>query len=181
MQFKNATLPASVPAATTLPADDPDFAGGGSSNPAGSATPMTGSATSNTAGGAFGAPTTDSTVTTTAAMDSVGSRHQIGVSPFADSAADPLPFLSSIAGRPSPSNASTDHIPIVVLFESTSGGINEFFLESDEEEQLGMSRVVVDPDSDDEVLAEIIFRGKSIFGDGVVLVDKLPDEELASP
>ncbi|GJW58465.1 putative ribonuclease H-like domain-containing protein [Tanacetum coccineum] len=32
--------PASVPAATTLPADDPDSAGGGSSNPAGSATPV---------------------------------------------------------------------------------------------------------------------------------------------
>ncbi|GJU37720.1 putative ribonuclease H-like domain-containing protein [Tanacetum coccineum] len=32
--------PASVPAATTLPADDSDSAGGGSSNPAGSATPV---------------------------------------------------------------------------------------------------------------------------------------------
>ncbi|GKD25474.1 hypothetical protein Tco_1231688, partial [Tanacetum coccineum] len=31
---------ASVPAATTLPANDPDSAGGGSSNPAGLATPM---------------------------------------------------------------------------------------------------------------------------------------------
>ncbi|GKB35185.1 hypothetical protein Tco_0880127 [Tanacetum coccineum] len=173
--------PASVPAATTLPADDPDSAGGGSSNPAGSATPMTGSAASNTAGGAFGAPATDSTVTTTAAMDSAGSRRQIGVSPFADSAADPSPFLSSIAGGPSPSYVSTAQIPIAVLFESTSGGINEFFLESDEEEQIGMSRVVADPDSDDEVLAEIIFRGKSISGDGVVLVDKLPDDEIVDP
>ncbi|GJS16898.1 putative reverse transcriptase domain-containing protein [Tanacetum coccineum] len=63
--------PASVPAATTHTADDPDSAGGGSSNPAGSA---------------FGAPVTDSTVTTPAAMDSAGSRHEIGVSPFADSA-----------------------------------------------------------------------------------------------
>ncbi|GKF91185.1 hypothetical protein Tco_0274886, partial [Tanacetum coccineum] len=43
--------PASVPAATTLPADDSDSAGGGSSNPASSATPMAGSAASNTAGG----------------------------------------------------------------------------------------------------------------------------------
>ncbi|GKD25919.1 hypothetical protein Tco_1232133, partial [Tanacetum coccineum] len=43
--------PASVPAATTLPADDPDSAGGGSSNPAGSATPVAGSAASNAAGG----------------------------------------------------------------------------------------------------------------------------------
>ncbi|GJV96800.1 hypothetical protein Tco_1548377 [Tanacetum coccineum] len=182
--------PASVPAATTLPADDPDSAGGGSSNPAGSATPMAGSAASNTAGGSFGAQVTDSTVTTTAAMDSAGTRRKLGVSagtpaamvsPFADSVADPSPFLSSIAGGPSPSNVSTDHIPIAVLFESTSGDINEFFLESDEEEQIGMSRVVADPDSDDEVIAEIIFRGKSISGDGVVFVDKLPDDEIVDP
>ncbi|GJS70036.1 hypothetical protein Tco_0702877 [Tanacetum coccineum] len=158
--------PASVPAATTHTADDPDSAGGGSSNPA---------------GGAFGAPVTDSTVTTPAAMDSAGSRREIGVSPFADSAAGPSHFLSSIAGGPLPSNVSTDHIPIDVLFESTSGGILEFFLESDEEEQIGMSRVVDDPDSDDEVIAEIIFRGKSISGDGVVLVDKLPDDEIVDP
>ncbi|GJR17761.1 hypothetical protein Tco_0966288 [Tanacetum coccineum] len=64
---------------------------------------------------------------------------------------------------------------------STSGGIHDFFLESDEEEQIGMSRVAADPDSDDEVLAEIIFRGKSISGDGVVLVDKLPDDEIVDP
>ncbi|GJT10063.1 hypothetical protein Tco_0857105 [Tanacetum coccineum] len=173
--------PASVPAATTLPADDPDSAGGGSSNPAGLATPMAGSAASNNAGGAFGAIVTDSAVTTTAAMDSAGSHRKIGVSPFADSVAGPSPFLSSIAGGPSPSNVSTDQIPIAVLFESTSGDINEFFLESDEEEQIGMSRVVADPDSDDEVIAEIIFRGKSISGDGVVFVDKLPDDEIVDP
>ncbi|GKF21487.1 hypothetical protein Tco_0070125, partial [Tanacetum coccineum] len=132
--------PASVPAATTLPADDPDSAGGGSSNPAGSATLMAGSAASNTAGGAFGATVTDSTITTTTAMDSAGSRRKIEVSPLADSAVGP-----------SPSNISTDQISIAVLFESTSGDLNEFFLESDEEEQIGMSRVVADPDSDDEV------------------------------
>ncbi|GJX18404.1 hypothetical protein Tco_0221081, partial [Tanacetum coccineum] len=137
------TQPASVPAATTLPADDPDSDGGGTSNPAGSATPMTGS---DTAGCAFGAPAIDSTVSTTAAMDSAGSYRQIGVSPFADSAADPSPFLSSIAGGPSPSNASTDQIPFAVLFESTSGGINEFFLESDEEEH------IVDKLPDDEIV-----------------------------
>ncbi|GJR16456.1 hypothetical protein Tco_0799108 [Tanacetum coccineum] len=112
-------------------------------------------------GSCLGAPVTDSTVTTPAAMDSAGSHREIGVSPFADSAASS-----------SPSNVSTDHIPIDVLFESTSGGINDFFLESDEEEQIGMSRVAATPDSDDEVLAEILFRGKSISGDGVVLVDK---------
>ncbi|GJS80384.1 hypothetical protein Tco_0730265 [Tanacetum coccineum] len=144
-------------------------------------TPMAGSAASNTAGGTFGATVTDSTVSTTAAMDSAGSRRQIGVSPFAYSAADLSPFLSSIAGGSSPSNVSTDQIPIAFLVESTSGGINEFFLESDEEEQIGMSRVVADPDSDDEVIAEIIFRGKSISGDGVVFVDKLPDDDILDP
>ncbi|GJW31308.1 hypothetical protein Tco_0051340 [Tanacetum coccineum] len=40
----------------------------------------------------------------------------------------------------------------------------------DEEEQIGMSRIAADPDSDDDVFAEIIFRGKSISGDGVVFV-----------
>ncbi|GJU00827.1 hypothetical protein Tco_1111165 [Tanacetum coccineum] len=162
--------PASIPAATTHTTDDPDSAGGGSSNPAGSATPMAGSAASITAGGTFNATGIDSTVTTTAAMDSAGSRRAIGVSPFADSAASS-----------SPSNVSIDHIPIDVLFESTSGGILEFFLDSDEEEKIGMSRVVADPDSDDEVFAEIIFRGKSISGDGVVFVDKLPDDEIVDP
>ncbi|GKG65513.1 hypothetical protein Tco_0677215, partial [Tanacetum coccineum] len=62
------------------------------------------------------------------AMDSAGLHRKIGVSSFADSAAGPLPFISSIAGGPLPSNVST-------------GDINEFFLESDEEEQIGMSRV----------------------------------------
>ncbi|GKD04074.1 hypothetical protein Tco_1179048, partial [Tanacetum coccineum] len=113
---------------------EPDSAGGGTSHPAGSA---------------FGAPVSDSTVPTTAAMDYAGPRHESGVSPFADS-----------ADSSSPSNVSTDNIPIDVLFASTSGGIHDFFLESDEEEQIGLSRVAADPDSDDEVLAEIIFRGK---------------------
>ncbi|GKA06174.1 hypothetical protein Tco_0685398, partial [Tanacetum coccineum] len=153
--------PDSVPAATTHTADDPDSAGGGSSNPAASATPMAGSAASNPAGGTFDAPGIDSTVPTTAALDSAGSRREIGVSPFADS-----------ADSSSPSN---------VLFESTSGGIHEFFLDSDEDEQIGLSRVAADPDSDDDVLAEIIFRGKSISGDGVVFVDKLPDDEIVDP
>ncbi|GKB07974.1 hypothetical protein Tco_0836258 [Tanacetum coccineum] len=104
------------------------------------------------------------------AMDSAGSRCEIGVSPFADSAASSLP-----------SNVSIDHIPIDVLFESTSGGILEFFLDSDEEEKIGMSRVVADTDSDDKVFAEIIFQGKSMFGDGVVFMDKLPDDEIVDP
>ncbi|GJR40809.1 hypothetical protein Tco_1216493 [Tanacetum coccineum] len=101
-----------------------------------------------------------------AAMDYAGSHRESGVSPFADS-----------ADSSSPSPVSTDHIPIDVLFESTSGGITEFFLDSDEDEQIGMSRVAADPDSDDEVLAEII----SISGHGVVVVDKLPDDEIVDP
>ncbi|GJV21326.1 hypothetical protein Tco_1370346 [Tanacetum coccineum] len=144
-----------VPAVTTHTADDPDSAGGGGSNPAGSA---------------FGTPVTDSTVPTPAAMDSAGSHHEIGISPFADS-----------ADSSSPSNVSTDHIPIDGLFVSTSGGINDFFLDSDEDAQIGMSRVAADPDSDDEVLAEILFWGKYISGAGVVVVDKLPDDEIVDP
>ncbi|GJU93759.1 hypothetical protein Tco_1318515 [Tanacetum coccineum] len=46
---------------------------------------------------------------------------------------------------------------------------------------IGMSRVAADPDSDDEVLAEILFRGQSISGNGVVIVDKLPDDEIVDP
>ncbi|GKB42019.1 hypothetical protein Tco_0886961 [Tanacetum coccineum] len=158
---KDRLLSAHVPAATTHTADDPDSAGGGSSHPAGLATPMAGTAASNPAGGTFDATGIDSTVPTTAVMDSAGTRHEIGVSPFVDS-----------ADSSSPSN---------VLFESTPGGILDFFLDSDEEETIGMSRAAADPDSDDDVLAEIIFRGKSISGDGVVVVDKLPDDEIVDP
>nr|GEZ52648.1 hypothetical protein [Tanacetum cinerariifolium] len=116
---------------------------------------------------------TDSTVITTAAMDSAVIRRKVRVSPFADSAADASPFLSSIAGGPSPSNVFdvsaaltisaprffvADQIPVGVLFESTSMNLQEFFLDSDEEMPPGMSRVAADPDSDDEVVAEILFR-----------------------
>ncbi|GJW16573.1 hypothetical protein Tco_0024009 [Tanacetum coccineum] len=160
--------PSNVPAATTQPADDHDSAGGSSFHPAGSAPPLSGSAAPTSAGGVFGVP--DSTVSTSAAMDSAGSHRESGVSPFADS-----------ADSSSPSPVSTDHIPIDVLFASTSEGITEFFLDSDEDEQIGMSRVAADPDSDDEVLAEILFRGQYISGAGVVVVDKLPDDEIVDP
>ncbi|GJY81550.1 hypothetical protein Tco_0494301 [Tanacetum coccineum] len=138
--------PSNVPAATTQPADDHDSAGGSSFHPAGSAPPLSGSAAPTSAGGVFGVP--DSTVPTSAAMDSAGSHRESGVSPFADSA---------------------------------DSGINEFFLDSDEDEQIGMSRVAADPDSDDEVLAEILFRGQYISGAGVVVVDKLSDDEIVDP
>ncbi|GJT68769.1 hypothetical protein Tco_1020249 [Tanacetum coccineum] len=146
---RDTSQPSGVPATTIPPADDPDSAGGGSPPHAGSAdsaAPLSGSAAPTTAGGVIGVP--DSTVTTSAAMDSADTCRHIRVSPFVDSAA---------------------------------GGINEFFLDSDEDERIGMSRVAADPDSDDEVLAEIIFQGKSISGHGVVLVDKLPDDEILDP
>ncbi|GJV01871.1 hypothetical protein Tco_1335440 [Tanacetum coccineum] len=119
-----------VPAVTTHTADDPDSAGGGGSNPAGSA---------------FGTPVTDSTVPTPAAIDSAG------ISPYE------LEFS------------------ICHLLKKVS------FRQIDEDAQIGMSRVAADPDSDDEVLAEILFRGKYISGAGVVVVDKLPDDEIVDP
>nr|GEU39661.1 hypothetical protein [Tanacetum cinerariifolium] len=57
----------------------------------------------------------------------------------------------------------------------------EFFLDSDEEMPPGVSHVAAEPDFDDEVVAEILFRGKSICGDRVVFVDTLPDDEIADP
>ncbi|GJZ08817.1 hypothetical protein Tco_0543100 [Tanacetum coccineum] len=101
-------------------------------------------------------------------------------------AASATPMAGSAASNPAggtfdaPDSADSSS-PSNVLFESTSGGIHEFFLDSDEDEQIGLSRVAADPDSDDDVLAEIIFRGKSISGDGVVFVDKLPDDEIVDP
>ncbi|GJR80720.1 hypothetical protein Tco_0151505 [Tanacetum coccineum] len=160
--------PSHVPAATTLLLVIMYSAGGSSFHPAGSAPPLSGSDAPTSVGGVFGVP--DSTVSASAAMDSAGSHRESGVSPFADS-----------TDSSSPSPVSTDHIPIDVLFESTSGGLAEFFLDSDEDEQIGMSRVAADPDSDDEVLAEIIFRGQSISGHGVVVVDQLPDDEIVDP
>ncbi|GJR99807.1 hypothetical protein Tco_0316316 [Tanacetum coccineum] len=55
------------------------------------------------------------------------------------------------------------------------------FPTSDAKSRFGMSQIAVDPDSDDEVLAEILFRGKYISGAGVVTVDKLPDDEIIDP
>nr|GEV94333.1 ribonuclease H-like domain, reverse transcriptase, RNA-dependent DNA polymerase [Tanacetum cinerariifolium] len=91
---------------------------------------------------------TDSTVITTTTMDSAVTRCKVGVSLFVDSAADASPFLSSIAGGPSPSNVFdvsaaptifapqffvADQILVGVLFESTSMNLQEFFFDSDEE------------------------------------------------
>ncbi|GJW46013.1 hypothetical protein Tco_0077659 [Tanacetum coccineum] len=76
MVERGSSQSASVPAATAHTADDPDSTGGGSSHPAGSVTLMAGSAASNTAGGTFDATGIDSTVPTTAAMDSAGSRRE---------------------------------------------------------------------------------------------------------
>ncbi|GJU77934.1 hypothetical protein Tco_1275004 [Tanacetum coccineum] len=143
---------------------------GSSFHPAGSAPPMSGSAVPDTAGGPLDTTGTASIVPTSAAMDSAASHHELEISPFADS-----------DDSSSPSPVSTDHIPIDVLFEPTPGGINAFFLDSDEDEQIGLSRVAAEPDSDDEVLAEILFRGHYVSGAGVVVVDKLPDDEIVDP
>nr|GEY58306.1 hypothetical protein [Tanacetum cinerariifolium] len=55
----------------------------------------------------------------------------------------------------------------------------EFFLDSDEEMPPGVSRVAAEPDFDDEVVAEILFRGKSISDDRVVFVDTHSDDKIA--
>ncbi|GJT44626.1 hypothetical protein Tco_0953341 [Tanacetum coccineum] len=83
---RDTSQPSGVPAASTHHVDDPDSAGGGSFNPAGSATPMTGYVVPDTAGGTLGTTVTAYTVPTSAAMDSAGSHHELGISPFADSA-----------------------------------------------------------------------------------------------
>ncbi|GJX29015.1 hypothetical protein Tco_0237094, partial [Tanacetum coccineum] len=70
---RDTSQPSGVPAASTQHADDPDSAGGGSFQPAGSATPMAGFAVPDTAGGTLGTNVTASTVPTSAAMDSAGS------------------------------------------------------------------------------------------------------------
>ncbi|GJT94829.1 hypothetical protein Tco_1090347, partial [Tanacetum coccineum] len=67
-------------AATTQPAADPDSAGGSSFHPARSATPMSGSAVPDTAGGPLDTTGTASTVPTSAAMDSAASHHELGIS-----------------------------------------------------------------------------------------------------
>ncbi|GKB08652.1 hypothetical protein Tco_0836964 [Tanacetum coccineum] len=115
---RDTSPPSDVPAASTHHVDDPDSAGGGSFNPAGSATPMTGYVVPDTAGGTLGTTVTAYTVPTSAAMDSAGSHHELGISPFADSA---------------------------------------------------------------DILAEILFRGQYISGAGVVIVDKLLDDEIVDP
>ncbi|GJS16659.1 ribonuclease H-like domain-containing protein [Tanacetum coccineum] len=71
--------------------------------------------------------------------------------------------------------------PSVVPAATTQPADVMVLLWCDEDEQIGMSRVAADPDSDDEVLAEILFRGQSISGHGVVVVDKLPDDEIVDP
>ncbi|GJU47795.1 hypothetical protein Tco_1217350 [Tanacetum coccineum] len=71
---------------------------------------------------------------------------------------------------------STISLTSQAIDSAVSHRINDFFLASDEAAQIGISRVAADPDSDDEVLAEILFRGQYISGAGVVVVDKLPDD-----
>ncbi|GJT52451.1 hypothetical protein Tco_0978608, partial [Tanacetum coccineum] len=135
---RDTSQPSDVPAASTHHADDPDSAVGGSFNPAGLATPMTGSAVPDTAGD------------------------------------------SAISSSLSPVLLITYQL-LFCETTPTPGGIHAFFLDSDEDEQIGLSRVAAEPDSDDEVLAEILFRGQYVSGAGVVVVDKLPDDEIVDP
>ncbi|GJX23539.1 hypothetical protein Tco_0227984 [Tanacetum coccineum] len=107
--------------------------------------------------------------------DSAGGRsfHPAGSTPMSGSAVPetaggPLDTTDSDDSS-SPSPVSTDHVPIDVLVEPTQGGIHAFFLDSDEDEQIGLSRVAAEPDSDDEVLAEILFRGQYVSAAGVVV------------
>ncbi|GJU92987.1 hypothetical protein Tco_1317743 [Tanacetum coccineum] len=165
---RTSSRPSVIPAATTQPADDPDSAGGSSFHHVGS-TPMSGSAVPDSAGGPLDTTGTASNIPTSAAMDSAASHHELGISPFADS-----------DDSSSPSPVSTDHVPIDVLAEPTPGGIHAFFLDSDEDEQIGLSRVAAEPDSDDEVLAEILFRGQS-FGAGVVVWTHSPMMRILYP
>ncbi|GJY64433.1 hypothetical protein Tco_0465893 [Tanacetum coccineum] len=92
----------------------------------------------------FAAPTSagvpDSTVPTSAAMDTAGSHRESGVSPFVDS-----------DDSSSPSPVSTDHIPIDVLFDSTSGGLHEFFLASDEDAPIVEDFFSSESESDDDM------------------------------
>ncbi|GJY67280.1 hypothetical protein Tco_0469518 [Tanacetum coccineum] len=123
-----------VPAASTQPADDHDSAGGSSFHPAGSAPPFIGSAAPHVCWWCYLVFLILLSLLQHS-IDSAGSHRASGLSPFADS-----------ADSSSPTPVSTDHIPIDVLFEATSGGINEFFLDSDEDAQIGF-KVETFPDS----------------------------------
>ncbi|GJS20580.1 hypothetical protein Tco_0449212 [Tanacetum coccineum] len=97
---------------------------------------------------------TASTVPTSAAMDSAASRHELGISPFVDS-----------DNSSSPSPVSTDHIPIDVLFDSTSGGLHEFFLASDEDAPICIVSAccLTLPQRNEVTTLEILFPGLNPF------------------
>ncbi|GKG27179.1 hypothetical protein Tco_0402882, partial [Tanacetum coccineum] len=121
-------------------------------------------------------------------MDSAATSRWAGMSPFADSAKEPSPShvsmvstdASSVAAGP-PRAFISDQIPTHVLLQSPPQDLQEFFLDNDAVVPPSVSQVAAEPDSDDEVLAEILFRGRSISAAGVVFVDDLPDDEIADP
>ncbi|GJX80462.1 putative ribonuclease H-like domain-containing protein [Tanacetum coccineum] len=80
----------------------------------------------------------------------------------------------------SPSPVSTDHVPIDVLVEPTPGGIHAFFLNMKRPQIVCLALLLL-TDTDDEVLAEILFRGQHVSGADVVVVDKLPDDKIVDP
>ncbi|GJU06154.1 hypothetical protein Tco_1122584 [Tanacetum coccineum] len=165
--------PDSVPTATTHTADDPDSAGGGSSNHGlPQLTQWLGFACFQSYWWTLmihGYWTLLSPLI--AAFDSAGSRremefHHLQILLCSTSPSNFLPLATPLSPPP----------PVLCVCDFT-----QYPLQSVHAWRIGMSRVVADPDSDDEVFAEIIFRGKSISGDGVVFVDKLPDDEIVDP
>ncbi|GJX13828.1 putative ribonuclease H-like domain-containing protein [Tanacetum coccineum] len=68
----------------------------------------------------------------------------------------------------------TASVPLILVFYSDDSS------SPSPDEQIGVSRAA-EPDSDDEILAEILFRGHYVSGAGVVVVDKLPDDEIVDP
>ncbi|GJY81472.1 hypothetical protein Tco_0494223 [Tanacetum coccineum] len=84
--------------------------------------------------------------------DSAGgsSFHPAGSAPPLSGSVAPTSADSDDSSSPSP--VYTDHIPIDVLFEPTSGGIHEFFLASDEDDQIGGLKILSSKsESDDDI------------------------------
>ncbi|GJR18599.1 hypothetical protein Tco_0967126 [Tanacetum coccineum] len=112
---RDTSPPSDVPAASTHHADDPDSAGGGSFNPAGTATPMTGSAVPSILAVVhlvLGIRFYGSQLRT---MDSPASHRELGISPFADSDESSSPSVPSDATELD----SDDEVPAEILYRGS--------------------------------------------------------------
>ena len=107
-----------------------------------------------------------SAATSTATVDSAGT----STATFTDSTATTTTAVSAAAPSSVSATASTH--------DAASVGMKEFFLDDDVEVPLGPTRVAAEPDSDEEILAEIPFRGKLISAGKFVDLDMLPDDEV---